>query len=100
MVYVPDQNVTVDESMVRFKGRLQFRQYLPSKPIKWGIKVWALCESATGYLWNFEVYTGRTAGQPQQHGLSHHVVLDLAADLFRSYARVYMDNFYSGTELF
>ena len=30
---------TIDESMIKFKGRLQIRQYLPGKPIKWGIKV-------------------------------------------------------------
>lgn len=26
--------VTVDESMVKYKGRLGFRQYLPMKPVK------------------------------------------------------------------
>ncbi|KAI0222658.1 PiggyBac transposable element-derived protein 4, partial [Lamellibrachia satsuma] len=52
-------HVTIDESMVKFKGRLAFRQYLPSKRTKWGVKVWSLCESSTGYTWNFQVYTGR-----------------------------------------
>lgn len=41
---------SIDESMVKFKGRLGFKQYMPNKPIKWGIKVWSLCESTTGYL--------------------------------------------------
>ena len=36
-------NVNVDEIKV-------FHQYLPSKPIKWGAKVWVLAESDTGYL--------------------------------------------------
>ena len=54
--YIPNEHVTVDESMVKFKGRLAFRQYLPSKPTKWGVKVWSLCESSTGYTWNFQVY--------------------------------------------
>ena len=33
-VYVPYGKYAVDESMIRFKGRLAFRQYMPAKPIK------------------------------------------------------------------
>nr|KAG5707949.1 hypothetical protein BaRGS_031680 [Batillaria attramentaria] len=29
---------SVDETMVKYKGRLMFRQYMPMKPTKWGIK--------------------------------------------------------------
>ncbi|KAI0216626.1 hypothetical protein LSAT2_031377 [Lamellibrachia satsuma] len=97
-VYIPDEHVTIDESMVKFKGRLAFRQYLPSKPTKWGVKVCSLCESSTGYTWNFQVYTGRVAGQ-QEHGLSYRVVTELTEDLQGSYMMVMMDNFYTGVEL-
>ena len=48
--YMPYRDVSINESMVKFKGRLGFRQYLPAKPIKWGIKIWALSESTTGYM--------------------------------------------------
>ena len=33
-MYTAYGSVTIDENMVKFKGRLTFRQYLPSKPIK------------------------------------------------------------------
>ena len=97
--YTPDKEVTVDESMVKFKGRLSFRQYLPSKPIKWGIKVWALCEAATGYLSNFQVYTGREEGR-QEQGLSYRVVMDLMQPYLGLHYLVYMDNFYTSPALF
>ena len=58
-VYMPDGHFTLDESMTKFKRRLQFRQYMPAKPIKWGVKVWTLAESTTGYMSRFQVYTGR-----------------------------------------
>ena len=45
-IYTTYGSVTIDESMVKFKGQLPIRQYLPSKPIKWGIKMWSLAESA------------------------------------------------------
>ncbi|XP_063757603.1 piggyBac transposable element-derived protein 4-like [Eleginops maclovinus] len=91
--------VSVDESMVKFKGRLSFRQYLPLKPTKWGIKVWVMAESSTGYVSNFQVYTGRKAGGSEK-GLAHRVVMDLARPYFGSHLSIYMDNFYSGVPLF
>ena len=45
-VYGPGKNLSVDESIIKFKGRIYFRQYyLPAKPTKWGIKVFVLCEA-------------------------------------------------------
>ena len=79
-VYVPDGHFTLDESMIKFKGRLQFRHYMPAKPIKWGVKVWTLAESTTGYMSRFQVYIGRD-GNDQEHGLSHRVVMDLSTHL-------------------
>lgn len=68
--------------MVKFKGQLSFRQYLPSKPIKWGIKVWSLCKASTGYAYQMQVYTGRKPGAGQEKGLSHRVVMDLVQPLW------------------
>ena len=33
------QQVTIDEAMILFKGRLSFKQCMKAKPTKWGIKV-------------------------------------------------------------
>ncbi|GFO19494.1 PiggyBac transposable element-derived protein 4-like [Plakobranchus ocellatus] len=49
-VYIPYGDMTIDKSMVKFKGRLGFQQCMPAKPIKCGIKVWCLAESSTGYM--------------------------------------------------
>ena len=38
-VYEPGKNISIDEAMIRFKGRSTIKQYLPMKPIKRGIKV-------------------------------------------------------------
>ena len=32
-----------DEHMAKFKGRSGMKQYLKSKPIKWGFKFWFPC---------------------------------------------------------
>ena len=57
-VYIPEKYISIDESIIGFKGRLSFVQYMPKKPTKWGIKAWVLAESATGYAWNLQLYTG------------------------------------------
>lgn len=51
-LYNPSQSVAVDEQLVAFRGRCPFRQYMSSKPAKYGIKFWVLCDSATSYAWN------------------------------------------------
>ena len=57
--YIPHRELSVDEAMVGFKGRLSFIQYLPKKPTKWGMKSYVLADSSTGYVWNWRWYTGK-----------------------------------------
>ena len=38
VAYVPGKNITVDEGLVRFNGRLSFKKYMPLKPDKFGKK--------------------------------------------------------------
>ena len=96
-LYMPYGFVTIDESMVKFKGRLSFRQYLPSKPIKWGVKIWTMAESTTGYVCKFQIYTGKEANQGK--GLSHRVVIELMNDYQNKNISLFIDNFYTGTDL-
>lgn len=47
-MYVPGESVTVDEQLVRFFGRCKFKVFMPSKPDKYGVKIWVLAEASTG----------------------------------------------------
>jgi hypothetical protein len=38
---------------------VSFVEYMPARPIKQGIKVYALCCAYTGHLYRIEIYTGR-----------------------------------------
>ncbi|KAG5870568.1 hypothetical protein JTB14_028796 [Gonioctena quinquepunctata] len=51
----PTKNLAVDESMVAFKGRTSLKQYMPQKPIKGGIEVWAIACAKTRYLLHLSV---------------------------------------------
>ena len=43
--YSPNKHIAIDEGMIALKGRLSFRQYMPVKPTKCGIKVWMTVDS-------------------------------------------------------
>jgi len=58
--YKPGQNISIDEAMIKFNGRVGFKQYLKSKPTPWGIKVWCSADPTSGYLLDFQVYTGKS----------------------------------------
>ena len=51
-------NISIDETMVGFRGRCAAKQYMPKKPQKWGIKAFTLADSSTGYTSNILMYMG------------------------------------------
>ena len=60
-LYIPDRNLTIDEAMVKFSGRSKMKVYMPLKPIKYGFKIFLLCESKTGFVLKWIMYTGRNS---------------------------------------
>ena len=93
-VYNPGREIAVDEAMIKFLGRSSLKQYLPKKPIKRGIKVWVLGDSATGYFSRLEVYTGKK-GATTETGLGGRVVKGLTEDFQFRWHRCYFDNFFT-----
>jgi hypothetical protein len=63
-MWSPNQQMIVDEGMIMYKGKYcLIRQYMPKKPIRFGLKVWAAADALSKYLWDFEVYCGKS-GNP------------------------------------
>ena len=59
-IWTAGKHVTIDESMIAYMGRaITFVQYMPAKPIKHGIKVYALCCAVSAILLAFQVYTAK-----------------------------------------
>lgn len=93
MMYQPDENITVDESLVGFRGRCPFKQYMPKKPAKYGIKIWAACDSKSSYCLKMQIYTGKPPGMPREINLGRRVVLDMV-DGYQGHI-VTCDNFFT-----
>ena len=97
--YVPHKEQSIDETMIAFRGQLSFRQYIPGKPTKYGIKVWVRADSHNGYVHEFEVYVGKPHGVAREVGLGKKVVLKLSEKLRGKNNHLYFDNYFNSVEL-
>lgn len=99
--YGPRCELAIDESIIKFKGRLSFKQFLPSKPTKWGIKQFCLAESKTGYALKFMTYTGKNSVEVEEgFGVTESVCLKLLSGFTNKGHHIYTDNFYTSPNLF
>lgn len=78
-VYEPSKNLSIDEGMIAFKGRLSFRQYMPAKPTKYRLKVWMATDSDNGYVAN----EGRT------NGLGYDVIASMARKFLYKHRHIF-----------
>lgn len=64
--FTPEENLSFDESMVKYFGKHNCKQFIRSKPIRFGYKVWCL-NTACGYLVDFEIYQGKHGTHNEQY---------------------------------
>lgn len=89
--YNPTEYQTVDESMIRFKGRSSLKQYMPLKPIKRGYKVWVRADES-GYICEFQIYTGKVKNRVETL-LGERVVKDLTNKIKNKNHKVFLTTF-------
>ncbi|CAH2010163.1 unnamed protein product [Acanthoscelides obtectus] len=97
-LYYPGRELAIDESMVLWRGRLRFRQYVQGKRHKFGTKLYVLAES-NGLVQKILVYGG--SADPNLGGNKHteKVVHSLLEDKKGVGHSVYMDSFYNSVAL-
>ena len=67
--YNPSEHLAMDEVIVKFKGRVIFRQYIPKKRKRFSIKIYKLCDESR-YTYDMRVYLGKD---------SHSATVDMTA---------------------
>jgi hypothetical protein len=102
--YKPSCNISVDETMVGFRGRFGPKQYIPTKPQKYGIKAFTMADSDHGYLLNVLVYTGAdtlTESDPRysRYPQPARVVLHLLQPYLDKGYHVFTDRYYTSIQL-
>ncbi|XP_051956388.1 piggyBac transposable element-derived protein 4-like isoform X2 [Xyrauchen texanus] len=96
-LFQPNQNLTIDERMVKSKARSGFKQYMKGKPTRWGFKLWVIATSDSGYTLDFNVYTGSRDGHVTD--LATKVVESLLQPFKDQGHNVWFDNFYTSPAL-
>ncbi|CAD1476217.1 unnamed protein product, partial [Heterotrigona itama] len=78
--FQPYQKLCIDESLLLYKGRLSFKQYIPSKRNRFGINSFILCDCKIGYVQDIIVHTGSSTipdSETKEIGKSGAIVLAL-----------------------
>ena len=100
--YIPNQKISIDESLLGWKGNLSWIQYIPAKRNRFGIKFFELCESSTGYIWNFFVYAGNDTTYLEKYmdlPVTSRIVFLLMDPLLGKGYHLHTDNFYTSSTL-
>lgn len=93
-IYKPTEKLTIDEQLYPYRGRTKFTQYMPSKPAKYGIKVWWVCDAENGFPLKGIIYTGKI-GNTRDVNQGERVVKELAIAYKGSGRNISMDRFFT-----
>jgi hypothetical protein len=94
--HTPTQHLALDEAMCAYKGRSPIKQYIPSKPHKWGFKIW--CLSSDDYLLHFEIYAGKE-DDPSDAGATVDTALRMTAAYQGQHYILYTDSWFTSPAL-
>jgi hypothetical protein len=79
--------------MVKFMGRISYKQYMPKNPVKRGYKIWVTAEKF-GYDCDFRKknWEGWNTGE---HNSGERVILDLCKELEGKGYHTYFNNYFT-----
>jgi len=89
--------LSIDESMVPYRGLHSAKQFIRNKPVRFGYKIWMMC-SSNGYPYNFEIYCGKDPNRTTPLG-SHVVNTMLQPITSNENHVVFFDNFFTSHRL-
>lgn len=99
-VHYLGENVTIDEKLEAFRVRCSFRQYIPNKPAKYGLKVFALVDAESFYTSKLEVSVGAQPKGPYKvSNTPSEVVIRMIAPISGTSHNVTLDNWFTSYPL-
>lgn len=99
-LYILEENIVMDESLMKFRGWLNYIQFIASKQARFGIKFYTLCESNFGYYYQFKNYTGQDKIQGSDEPVSESVGMQLVEPILGIGYTLFLDNWYLSPNLF
>lgn len=72
--YHPSKELCIDEQLLNTRNRCPIKQYIPSKPGKYGIKINWIIDATTSYPLAGEIYVGQQPNEERSTGIAHQLV--------------------------
>ena len=101
-IYTPRKYISIDESLLLWKGRLSWKQSILTKRARFGFKMYSVNESESGYIYKSLLYTGKEMTEKLAGDYKYvatKIVMDLMQDLLDIGHTLFIDNWYSSFEL-
>ena len=102
-VYIAVPVVTVDEMLASFRGRVSFRMYIPSKPDKYGLKIFMVNDARSQYALNAIPYLGKNSIQevarPADINRGEYYTMELLNELRQAGRVVVCDSWFTSLHL-
>lgn len=99
-IYIPERDISIDESLMAFKGNISWKQFIPTKRARFGLKFFMMCESESIYIIKTILYTGKSTEKSNEDCTSTtFIVLKLCEKLLHKGYCLIMDNYYNSPEL-
>lgn len=97
--YIPCEWLTIDEQLLEFHGRVKMKQYISSKPGKFGLKLFWICDAESSYALNSVIYVGEGTLNPGEKVTAKAVTMHLMEPFLDSGRHLTGDNWFSSVEL-
>jgi hypothetical protein len=99
-MYNPTEHLSVDEVIVFYTGIVIYREYIPTKHKRFGIKVYKLCD-CLGYTYDKSMCLGKQ----RQHATAeiiatHGTVLQVIRRVEGMGHKIFVDNYFTSPALF
>jgi hypothetical protein len=94
--FTPPETLTLDETMVRFKGWSAYKTVIKGKPTPTGYKLYTI--ASLGYLLTFNLYRGK-GGYAVKQGVIHHTVTQMVGRWAGSNRILFTDDLYTSPAL-
>ena len=94
-LYVPGREMCVGKCIIPYMSLQEYS----SDVIKQGVKIWCLCDSQTGYVWNWKLPSTK-ASTDRTKTNTHHMIIHLCGEILNSGRHIYMDDYLASPALF
>ena len=83
-----------------FQGSNKTEEVHARQTSQTGVKLWCLCESVTGYTYNWIIHTGKLPPDDTNRNITHWTVMLACEGVLDKGHHIYMDNYFSSPALY